>query len=240
MLPDKATMFYLNNKGMKTDFKKEIFYLLVCAIPFIYLAGIYSTLPQTVPTHFDINGRADGWSSKQSLWLLPGCLTIGIYLLLKFLPKIDPKRRLKSNQGKFEHIRFIVVLFIAALSCFILYVSAHQNLEHLNKFLFAFLGLFFAALGNFFPSLKPNYFIGIRSPWALENETVWKKTHQMGGKLWVLGGLTLMILAFLLHNDRLLGTIALPLIIVISIIPVLYSYIVWRNIKKNDQTQHIS
>jgi uncharacterized membrane protein len=223
---------------MKTDFRKEIFYLLICAIPFIYLGVLYDALPQTVPTHFDINGKANGWSSKQSLWFMPCSLTLGINLLLLFLPKIDPKRRLKSNQGKFEHIRFVVVLFICGISCFVLYVSAHQNMEHMNKFLFAFLGLFFATLGNFFPSLKPNYFIGIRSPWALENETVWKKTHQLAGKLWVTGGLALMILAFVMPDDRWLSTIALPLIIIISLVPVLYSFIVWRNIKKKESSQH--
>jgi uncharacterized membrane protein len=220
---------------MKINFKKEIFYLLIAFVPYIYLAFIYKGLPGTVPTHFDIHGEINGWSSKASLWFIPASLTIVINFLFLLLPVIDPKRRLNSSSGKFEHIRFIVVLFIAGLSCFILYISKTQNVEHLNKFMFAFLGLFFAALGNFFPSLKPNYFIGIRSPWALENETVWKKTHQMAGKLWVAGGILLMILVFTLPNNGMLGNVALPLLIFISIVPVLYSFIIWRKAKKNNQ-----
>jgi uncharacterized membrane protein len=220
---------------MRINFKKEIFYLLISAIPYLYLAFIYKSLPGTVPTHFGIHGEIDGWSSRTSLWFIPASLTIAISFLFLLLPVIDPKRRLNSNSGKFEHIRFIVVLFIAGLSCFCLYISKTQHVEHLNKFMFAFLGLFFAALGNFFPSLKPNYFIGIRSPWALENETVWKRTHQMAGKLWVAGGILLMILAFMLPDNGILGKVALPLLIFISLVPVLYSYIIWRKVKKSNQ-----
>lgn len=222
---------------MKINFKREILYLLISVIPFAYLYFIYAGLPETVPTHFDLNGVANGWSSRVSLWFVPGCLTIMFNLLMFFLPMIDPKRRLSSGSGKFEHIRFVVVLFIAALSCMILYTAQNQHIDHLNKFAFAFMGLFFAALGNFFPSLKPNYFIGIRSPWALENETVWKKTHQMAGKLWVAGGILLIILAFAVPSNGFLGRIALPLLLVISVFPILYSYFIWRKVKKNDEVK---
>lgn len=220
--------------AMKLNYKKELLYIVVSLIPFLYLGMIYGTLPQTVPTHFDLEGKANGWSSRSSLWLIPGGLTIGFNLLFLFLPLIDPKRRLSSGSGKFEHIRFVIVLFIAGLSCFILYTARNEHFNQINKFLFVFMGLFFAALGNFFPSLKPNYFIGIRSPWALENETVWKRTHQMAGKLWVAGGLLLMLLAFLLPDNGLLGKIALPLLLAISILPVIYSFFIWRGIKKKD------
>lgn len=104
-------------------------------------------------------------------------------------------------------------------------------MQHLDKFLFAFMGFFLAALGNFFPSLKANYFIGIRSPWALENETVWKKTHQFAGKLWVAGGLLLAVLAFL-PGITFIGKITVPLILCLALTPVVYSYTIWRKLKK--------
>ena len=78
---------------------------------------------------------------------------------------------------------------------------------HALVFIFTFLifpliGLLFAFLGNYFKTIKPNYFIGIRTPWTLENEEVWKKTHLIGGKLWFVGGL-LMALTFVLPNEML-------------------------------------
>lgn len=217
---------------MKRNPAKEVFYILLSIIPYVYLALIYSGLPGTVPTHFGSSGKIDGWSSKESLWLIPASLPLGFYLLFLLLPFIDPKQKLRSGTGKFEHIRFILVLFLTGLSCFTLYISKNQSIQHLDKFLFAFMGLFLAALGNFFPSLKANYFIGIRSPWTLENEAVWKKTHQFAGKLWVAGGLLLMILAFL-PGIRSMEKITVPLILCLALIPFVYSFVLWRKLKKD-------
>jgi uncharacterized membrane protein len=220
---------------MKCNLAKEIFYILLSLIPYIYLAFIYSSLPQQVPTHFGSDGEINGWSSRQSLWLIPSGLPLGFYLLFLILPAIDPKQKLRSGSGKFEHIRFILVLFLTGLACFILYISKHQSIQHLQQFLFAFMGLFFAALGNFFPSLKANYFIGIRSPWTLENEQVWKKTHQFAGKLWVAGGLLLMLLAFI-PGFTLIEKASILIILCMALIPFLYSYILWRKWKKDTVT----
>ncbi len=216
---------------MKSNPAKEFLYILLILVPYCYLAFIYSGLPESVPTHFGSNGEINGWSSRQSLWLIPASLPLGFYLLFFLLPIIDPKQKLKSGSGKFEHIRFILVLFLTGLACFTLYISKNQSMQHLDKFMFAFMGLFLAALGNFFPSLKANYFIGIRSPWTLENETVWKKTHQFAGKLWVAGGLLLAVLAFL-PRITFIGKITVPLILILALAPVVYSYIIWRKLKK--------
>lgn len=217
---------------MKKASAKELLYLILSLVPYLYLALIYKELPETVPTHFDLEGNANGWSSRESLWLIPAGLPLGTYLLFRFLPRIDPKQKLKSGAGKFEHIRFILVLFMTGLACFILYISAQQSIQHLEKFLLAFVGLFLAVLGNFFPSLKANYFIGIRSPWALENETVWKKTHQLAGKIWVAGGMLIMVLAFIPVSDGSSGKIILPLVLAMAFVPFLYSYWLWRKFKK--------
>ncbi|WP_118973547.1 SdpI family protein [Taibaiella koreensis] len=216
---------------MKKNTIKELLYVLLSLVPYGYLALTYSTLSATVPTHFNIHGKANGWSSRESLWLIPAALPLISYLLFLVLPLIDPKQKLRRKQGRFEHIRFILVLFMIGLACFMLYTAQNQSMEHLDKMLFAFLGLFFAALGNFFPALKPNYFIGIRSPWALENEVVWKKTHQFGGKLWVGGGLLILLLAFVLPPSVPFDLVFLPLVLCMAFIPFVYSYFLWRRIK---------
>lgn len=218
---------------MKKNTGKEIGYLLLTAIPFLYLALVYARLPETVPTHFDIKGNANGWSTRQSLWLLPACIPLFCYLLLTFLPRIDPRQKLKQHTGKFEHIRFVLVLFMTGIACFAIHLSEQQGSAHTGKFLFAFLGLFFATLGNFMPSLKPNYFIGIRTPWSLENESVWKKTHQLAGKIWVAGGLLIMLLAFIMAGSAVVEKIMLPLILLMAFVPAVYSFFLWRRIKRS-------
>lgn len=216
---------------MKLNLKRESPNLALVAAPLIYLATIYNKLPSEVPTHFDLQGNANGWSAKWSLWLMPGCMALLFYLLFKILPLIDPKQKLKNGVGKYERIKFVVLLFITALACFTLYLAQQEGAAQLGKFMFAVIGLFFAALGNFFPSLKPNYFIGIRTPWALENETVWRKTHQVGGRIWVAGGILIAISAFFINNDLALETFFITAIIMMTILPFAYSFILWKKLK---------
>lgn len=220
---------------MKLQLRKELPNLLLALIPFGYLMAIYNNLPDTVPTHFDANGHINGWSSKVSLWLIPAGLPLMIYLVFLLLPFIDPKQKVKSGVGKYERIKFVMLLFISAISCFTLYLSQKGNIAGLDKFLFALVGLFLAAMGNFFPALKPNYFIGIRSPWALENETVWRKTHQVAGKLWMAGGILIAVLAFIIPGKEGMGIVFLPLVLLMAFVPFVYSFLLWKKIKNQPQ-----
>jgi uncharacterized membrane protein len=116
---------------------------------------------------------------------------------------------------------------MSALALFILY-SVEQKSSN-PGFVFVIVGLQFAFLGNYFKTIKPNYFIGIKTPWTLENEEVWKKTHELGGKLWFVGGL-LMALTFVLPNNIQFYTF-MGITAVITIIPILYSYRIFNKIK---------
>ena len=116
---------------------------------------------------------------------------------------------------------------MSALAIFILY-SMQQKISN-PGFIFAIIGLLFTFLGNYFKTLKPNYFIGIRTPWTLENEEVWKKTHLLGGKMWFVGGL-LMAMTFVLPEPLNLYAF-LGITAIISIIPIVYSYLEFKKLK---------
>lgn len=210
-------------------FYKELLNVLLVLVPVIYLAGIYSSLPAMIPTHWNIHGQADDWGHKWSLWMLPTCLPLFVYIIFAIVPTIDPKRRI-NNMGKYGTMKFVTLLFMSSLGCFILYMTQHPTAP-IQKFILALVGLFLAIIGNFFPTLKPNYFIGIRSPWALENETVWRKTHLLGGRLWVVGGVLLVITTFVLPQETLVASVGIPLILIMAFVPIVYSYIVWRKVR---------
>ena len=129
--------------------------------------------------------------------------------------------------NKLNNLRLILALFMSALAIYILY-SVQQKTSN-PVLIFPLVGLLFAFLGNYFKTIKPNYFIGIRTPWTLENEEVWKKTHLMGGKLWFVGGL-LMAMTFVLPNDVQFYTF-MGITAVISIVPIVYSYLEFKKIK---------
>lgn len=96
--------------------------------------------------------------------------------------------------------------------------------------IFIFVLFVFTILGNYMRSFRPNYFVGIRTPWTLESEIVWKKTHELGGKLFFYNGIIGIILCFLL-DEKVLPYIEITLILLASIIPIIFSYIYYRKIK---------
>ena len=208
-------------------FKKEIPFIAVALLPFVYLTYIWNELPNQVPMHWNASGEIDRWGDKSELFMMLFMLTGITYFIFLVIPFIDPKQKLQNMGNKLNNLRMILTLFMSGLAVFILY-SVQQKSSN-PGFVFAIIGLLFAFLGNYFKTIKPNYFIGIKTPWTLENEEVWKKTHIMGGKLWFVGGL-LMALTFLLPNEMQLYTF-LGITAVISIVPIVYSYLEFKKIK---------
>ncbi len=211
--------------------RKELPILLITLIPFLYLAYIYPSLPTEVPIHWNAKGEIDGWGRKTNLWLIPA-LTVGlVYLIFLIIPKIDPKKQLQNMGSKFYQLKFVFMLFMSALSLFILYSTQQQGISNPNT-LGLIIGLLFAAIGNYLPSVKSNYFIGIRTPWTLENEVVWKKTHRMAGRIWLIGGLLLIGLSLILPAITFIYVI-LGISLPLALIPLVYSYIIYKKVEKS-------
>lgn len=207
--------------------KKEIPFISIAVLPFVYLAYIWNRLPESVPMHWNASGEIDDYGSKNEL-LFVLLLLVGLpYLIFLVIPHIDPKQKLQNMGNKLNNLRFILSLFMSALAIFILY-SMQQKIRN-PGFIFAIIGLLFTFLGNYFKTIKPNYFIGIRTPWTLENEEVWKKTHLLGGKMWFVGGL-LMAMTFVLPEPLNLYAF-LGITAIISIIPIVYSYLEFKKLK---------
>lgn len=209
--------------------KKEIPTLLIALIPFIYLAYIWNSLPETIPTHWNLNGDIDDWGKKSTLitmtFMLPG-LTYGIFLIVPF---IDPKKKIQAMGNKYHNLKFLMVLLMSLLAVFIIFSTKEQSITNLN-IIFIGIGLLYIILGNYMKTIKANYFIGIRTPWTLENESVWKKTHVLAGKLWFVGGLAIVI-SSLTTNKEFNGSFFIIVITTIVLIPIIYSYVEYKKLK---------
>jgi len=214
-------------------FLKELILWILIAIPFIYLAMVWKNLPEQVATHFDLKGNPNGWSNKTNLPYIIGAMGIGSYLLMLLIPYFDPKKKIVQMGEKYYSLRLMLTLFMSALSFYLLYVS---NKGVINpNLLIALIGAFYVVLGNYLQTVKPNYFIGIRTPWTLENEEIWRKTHGLGGKLWLIGGLVTILIAFFTKNNSLLAITFGTVTAVISLVPVIFSYLEFRKINKNNE-----
>ncbi|MEJ8756266.1 SdpI family protein [Pontibacter sp. H259] len=210
----------------------ELLIWALMLVPLAYLFIVWQQLPDRVPIHFNYKGEADDWGSKTFLAGLIVFMTAGINLLLLAIPRIDPKDKIAHMGSKYHQSRLLLAFFMAALSVFIVYSAKTGSLESSN-FVNVLVGALFISFGNYFQAIKPNYFLGIRTPWTLESETVWRKTHRLGGRLWIVGG-AIMCLSALFHNPEIRMLFFLGTAAIVVAIPVIYSFILSR------REQHIN
>ena len=218
---------------MNFSIKKELPTLGIALLPILYLGSIWNSLPELVPIHWNLEGEIDNWGSKYTLIGLVFLMPILTYIIMLVVPNIDPKKRIEAMGGKYDQFKFILVAFMSVLSIFIVYISKNQKLSS-PGIIFVLVGILYIFLGNYFKVLKQNYFIGIKTPWTLENEEVWKLTHLLAGKLWIIGGLAVVILSLIVPED-INFYIFLSITAVISIVPIVYSYLIYKKLKNTNQ-----
>ena len=212
---------------------KKIIWLIVI-MPIIYLAIVWSQLPEKVALHFNLKGNIDRYGSKNELLLLVLLLTalnVGIYFLLTNMYRIDPKKNAADNKSRLRRIGFAVSVFMSAILCLIIYSSIHGNIKFGIPLILSGTGLLFAFMGNYMHNIKPNYFAGFRLPWTLNNDENWKKTHALGGRLWFAGGLFIAVVC--LFTPPLISLIIFfTVMVVITIIPGVFSYRLYKKQKQ--------
>jgi uncharacterized membrane protein len=118
------------------------------------------------------------------------------------------------------------------LAFIILYLTDNPSVSSPNLISIP-IGILFIALGNYFKVIQPNYFIGIKTPWTLENKEVWKLTHILAGKLWIIGGLIIVVGSLAIDESAFIY-ILLTTIAIITLVPVVYSYLKFKELKIND------
>lgn len=207
---------------------------IISLVPILYYLAIWKNLPERIPVHYDSNFVANSYGSKSmilAIILFTFALSFGASLLIINLNKLDPKRRYSNNNSLMIKISWAVILFFAVISGFIVYLTGNNTKPIAGsfspKYIFALFPILFVALGNFMNNIKPNYFVGIRTPWTLEDEDNWRKTHHLSAKIWFYGGILMFILITFLPLDY-ASDILLLSVIPFAVIPILYSYYIFR------------
>ena len=213
---------------MKINIKKELSLIAIVAAPFIYLASIWKGLPASVPLHWNIKGEIDRYGDKSELLLIPILLPLLIYLIFSLVPLIDPKGKIKQMGNKYFMLKAAMTIFMSILAMIIIYAVKNQSLYNPN-YIVLLIGVLFVILGNYFKTLRANYFIGIKTPWTLENETVWKETHKLAGKIWFIGGF-IIILSSLILDKKANFSVFIGITIIVSLVPVIYSFFKFRSL----------
>lgn len=199
--------------------------VLISLVPIIYLAIIWNSVPDTVALHFNSEFEPDRTGAKSNLWIPAGILcvvSIGLYFLLSNIQYLDPKRRGLPPSITFVRMGFGLSVFLSALN-FIIICSSVRGTSMMSNLIFPLMGLLFAFIGNYLNNIKPNYFVGLRLPWTLNDDNNWKKTHQMASKFWFWGGLCFALISFFLPV-RIIIPVMIAIILVLTIIPIVYSF----------------
>ncbi|MEL7663656.1 MAG: SdpI family protein [Methanosarcina mazei] len=192
---------------------------------FILSIYFYPHVPDQMATHWDSQGEVNGYMSKfWGSFFMPLLIT-GLVILFLVIPKIDPrKENIEMFRKHYEGFRLVLIIFLVLVHLHILLWNTGTQISP-NAVIPLGMGLLFYYAGVLTENAEQNWFIGIRTPWTLSSENVWKRTNCLGGKLFRIAGITAFSGVF--FPEYAIYFILVPAVIVV-VITVVYSYLEYK------------
>lgn len=197
------------------------------AAAFAVTAAVYGRLPDRMPSHWNLAGQVDGYAAKPWGPFLMPLVMAALHLLFVVIRRASPKGfRVDAFEKAVAIVEAATLAFLLTIGVVMLLVGLGEPLS-MNRVVAVAIGPLFAVIGNFMGKFTRNFFMGIRTPWTLASDEVWLRTHRLGGRLWVAGGLVLFV-------SGLVGPSLTPLFVVlpiITLVPALYSFVIYRRLE---------
>ncbi len=208
------------------------FQAAVVILMFAAGALLYPRLPDRIPLHWDIRGQVDRWGARTFFNVFfPALIALGFCLLAWVLPRLDPLRRSYERfRTSYYLVLDVIVAFLAFLYGVTLYGAFNPALP-VGVVVPIGVGLLMAVIGNQLGKIKRNFYIGIRTPWTLASETVWTRTHRIGGRLFVVAGLGCVPAAFLPAPMNFI--VFLALVLGASLASGVISYVIYHRLESS-------
>lgn len=212
--------------------------LLLILVAFVASAAVYEKLPDPMPTHWNLAGEVDGWTALPwGAFLLP-LMLLAAAAIFHVVPLIDPR---KANYAKFKGTYEILIItimtFMVGVHLLVLASAIGMNVS-LHRLMPIGVGALLMVIGNLLPRTRPNWFIGIRTPWTLSSDRVWERTHRFGGHLFVAAGAVTVVAA--VFAPRLAIPVLIGSAVALSVGVLLYSYIIWKQDSDRNKTGQVS
>lgn len=181
-------------------------------------------LPDVVPIHWNATGTVDSYGSKWITLLAMPITVMVIAVVHVALPYFSPKQFEVTNSGGAYHaVMLLVNGIMVAIQVVIL--EASSNIQFgIERWMWIVIWAFFALLGSQMGKLKRNFYVGIKTPWTLADDTVWNESHRAAGAQWMGVGILGLVLA-------LFGVpiwFHVPLLILVCIWPIAQSYGIYK------------
>ena len=212
---------------MKVSWKAEIPLIALIAGMWVTAALMWPSSPERFPVHWGLGGEVDRYGNRTEGLLAMPVVAVLIYLLMLFLPRLDPGR---LNYAKFAGAWYTMrasSLALLALLYAVMVLSARGVSIDMSRFMGLTMGAMLFVMGNVLGKIRPNWFFGVRTPWTLSSKLSWSKTHRLAGWVFVSGGLALMA-AGVIGTPSAMG-VAFAILMAGVLGAVAYSYFVWRS-----------
>lgn len=204
--------------------------IIIVALMFAAGVVLYPFLPDSIPTHWGFEGEPNAWSPKVwGAWIIP-LLSLVFLILFPLLPKLDPKR---ENYEQFKKPWGVIQTSFVGLFAYMygvtMYVTFHPEYNtSVGRAVVFGIGVLFVILGNVMGKVRQNYFVGLKTPWTLNDPEVWQKSQRFSGWMFVLAGLTFIL-------EGVVWFAILPVFIAmmfaVVILPIAYSFLLSRKPK---------
>jgi uncharacterized membrane protein len=219
---------------MKYTWKSELPSLLCIAAMLVLLVAVWPSAPDRIPMHWNLRGEIDGYGGRfEGLTLLP-IAAIVVYIMMRFLPAIDPRR---SNYASFatayNTIRHGTLVLLTVLYGLTIAIMRGSPVD-MGIAVSTLIGLFVVLVGALMPTIRPNWFFGIRTPWTLSSDVAWTRAHRVGGRTFIVTGAALMAAGWI---RTLAAVIVMASILVVGMLLTLWvAFSAWRDDPKRERT----
>ncbi|MBU1446184.1 SdpI family protein [Patescibacteria group bacterium] len=221
----------MEDKNTKKIFSWPFLFQLAI-VGLMYIAGfvLLDSLPAQMPMHWNIAGEIDNYMDKNMAIIVFPSITLAITLMFPFLSRIDPRR---ENYELFKKswiiLQATIVIFFAYLYFVTLYLTFHPEVS-IIPFIFSGIGVLFMVIGNYLGKIRQNYFVGVKTPWTLDNEEVWNKTHRLAAYLFFIAGFVTIIEGVV---QWYVFPVFMGCVAIAALVPIIYSYVIFKKYQKN-------
>ena len=202
--------------------------VLALGVALAFSLAVYSMLPERIPIHWTARFEVDDYAPKIVALIIPFATLLIFPLLASILPAVDPRRNFHKHVGTYWIVWNAVMVFFAIVEFMIVGTGLGWTIN-MAVTVPLLIGGLFIVLGNVLARVRPNWFIGIRTPWTLSSDEVWRRTHRLGAKTMVAAGVVVALTAAFPGGwPKVVPVIGA--VVLAAGVPLVYSYLEWRRL----------
>lgn len=207
--------------------------LVIISLPIIYLLFIWESIPAEVPLRWTMQGESYHLVPKTRLWWIPFLFPVLSAIILTVAPLVAKN---KAEEKVIGRVKLGYLFFLSILSISIIYL-ARTNTPPSESLYLTLAGAAFALVGYLLRFINPNYFVGFRTPWTLNNQEVWKETHTISSVSWIICGITISIISLFFSFETTL-IVAIALFAMSILVSIIFSYAWYQHLQKIKTTKN--